>query len=89
MYYSIPAVRNAATLGKAVDMSTIAAALSNGASPVVERRSSISYENSDLDMLDEAVAQLMAGSSGALHSSAEAYDDGDDLFLSFVDEFLK
>ena len=59
-----------------------------GASPVVERRSSISYENSDLDMLDEGVAQLMA-ESGVLHSNAEVDDDGDDLFMSFVDEFLK
>jgi hypothetical protein len=89
MYYSIPAVRNSATLGKAVDMSTIADALVNGASFVVKRRSNISYENSELDMLEEAVARLMAESSGALHSSAEVDDDGDGLFMTFVDEITK
>jgi hypothetical protein len=83
MYYSIPAVRNSATLGKAVDISTIVAAMSSGASSVVERRSRISFENSDLDMLEDFIAELMAGSGTMDHS------DGEALGTNLFDEFLE
>jgi hypothetical protein len=83
MYYSIPAVRNSATLGKAVDISTIVAAMSSGASSVVERRSRISFENSDLDMLEDFIAELMAGTMD--HSDGEAL--GTNLFDEFLESF--
>jgi hypothetical protein len=38
-------------------------------------------------MLEEAMAQFKAG-SGTLHPNAEA-GDGDDLFMSFVNEYTK
>ncbi len=85
MYYSIPAVRNSATLGRGVDMSTIIAAMSSGASSVVERRSRISFENSDLDMLEDSIAELMVGSGTMDHSNGEAL--GNSLFHEFLKSF--
>jgi hypothetical protein len=84
MYYSIPAVRNSVTLGKAVDVSTITDAVSSGASSVVERRSRISFETSDLDM--DSIAELMVGSGTMVHSNGEAGDNN--LFDEFLESFF-
>ena len=86
MYYSIPAVRNSVTLGRAVDISTITAAVSSGASSVVERRSRISYENSDTDMLEASIAELMVGGGTIDHSNDEVI--GNSLFDEFLESFF-
>lgn len=53
-----PAVRNAVTPGKAVDASTLAAALSSDASSVVELEAGAPMQQTDLDVIDEAMARL-------------------------------
>jgi hypothetical protein len=53
-----PAVRNADALGKAVDTSTLAAASSSDASSVVELETGAPMQQTDLDVLDEAMARL-------------------------------
>jgi hypothetical protein len=79
----IKSISDSVTLGRALDMSTIIAAMSSGAPSVVEHRSRISFENSNFDMLKDSIAELMVGSGTMDHSNGEAL--GNSLF----DEFLK
>lgn len=73
MYYSIPAVRRAVFEGREVDLNT--------ASPVVERRSAISFESADvmdLDILQEIYGDFSEDSNG--------YADYDDILFSSMQD---
>ena len=69
MYYSIPEVRRAVFAGRDVGLTA-------SSSPVVKRRSILSYESADLNLLRETYAEMSVGSSNC--------GDPMDMFLSSI-----
>jgi hypothetical protein len=86
MYYSIPAVREKAMRGKAVDLSTVVAA--SAKNNTVKRRSSISFESIDGGGPSEEEVAKIANDAKMKYGGVNGKDGKVDISQSFLDNLM-